>query len=638
MDSGPKRNFDRVIDEGVRRKFIDQPTRDHIAELWQLHRWKKGVGGFYQALVFLSVLGVIISCVMGMRRLAEAESLMAWLKAGVEQVFKGLAYVSGLLGECLEFILRGIVWVLRGLVHVVQAVLEYVVIAARYVGAFFEWLGGWIVIAATAVWEFLRSTFGGAASWLYDTAAAALGFLYGVLATVALSLYSAAGTVFGFLYGVAATVFGFLYGILSTVAGYLYGVAKTVFGLLYDIIATAANFIYGAAVTALGFLYGCLAGAAVWLYAFFGNLWHDITWWYWLSVASEWKVMALFAASMLFDFVAGKMAVHPRCARYARYAYIFEAALFSWMLGHIVELYAIHYWWEGLEIASAGMWCVLPLFIAVMTGLRPLLHEVLAFAVLAVHVLAYTNGVTGNVIVAFDVSLAVMIIAGADIFKTRLGPHAPVVRYTAMGVLSFILYCSGFVWDLPAVLEFRGYSDPSALPLSRHFLVFIIAAAVLLVGLSYWRKGKVRTRNDGVFSLLLLLTLLFAGYSTGILLHSFSVGEIYDLTGPRYNLSIFAGNVLLATLFAWAAWFLWCLWLLVESSDLNNGIMAQIAVTALLGSLETRYVEVVKNISLLAGTMILPLMLILILIAIRIIRRWLGSLESAPAPVVSVEG
>jgi hypothetical protein len=116
------------------------------------------------------------------------------------------------------------------------------------------------------------------------------------------------------------------------------------------------------------------------------------------------------------------------------------------------------------------------------------------------------------------------------------------------------------------------------------------------------------------------------------------VGSLHDLTGGGYNLSIFAGNVLVGTMLAWVAWFLWCLWLLVESSDLNSGVMAQLAVTALLGSLETRYVEVVKNISLVAGLAILPLMLVLILAEIRIIRRWLGALEAGTGTAASTEG
>jgi hypothetical protein len=165
-----------------------------------------------------------------------------------------------------------------------------------------------------------------------------------------------------------------------------------------------------------------------------------------------------------------------------------------------------------------GMWSVIPLFVAVMTRLRPLLYEVVCLVILLVHLAVYASGVSGNVIVTFDISVAVMLIAAADMLKARLGVHASALRYIAMGIIGFLLYCSGFVWDLPAVLEFRAEAALAELPASRLFLAPVLVVAALLVVWSYRRKGKARTRNDALFTLLLLGTLLFSCFPTGILL------------------------------------------------------------------------------------------------------------------------
>ena len=670
MDSGPKRGFDRLLNEAVERRSLYPSQRKRLAGLWLVHRWKKSFIGFCQLFYVLSIVAVIIAGCMGFQALSESDGLHSLLeRAGVWAGYATWAFACLVEAVVVVFsyVFRVAGWVLESVFFLVRGIFLFVFEVAAILFSLAGQAWEWIAYGASATYRFLHSTFGGVFAWIYGTLLSILGFLYWLASSVAGFLYDAAVAVFGFLYGVAASVAGFLYGVASTVFGFLYGVAASVAGFLYDVASTVFGFLYGVAASVAGFLYdvasavfgflygcaasvarffhsaavflyGCLVWTASWLYDLTLRAVRFITLWYWFSMASEWKVAALFLASMLADRIARLLAKSERYRNRVRFVDIIGAALFSWMLGHIIELFAVRQWWNGLEIASMGMWILLPLFVAVMTGVRPLLHEAVALAVLLLHLLAYTNGVSGNVIMAFDVSLAVAIISGADLLRERLGVHTAALRYASMGVLCFILYCGGFVWDLPAILEFRGYAETASLSRSVFALALALGVATLLALWAYWRKGRVRTRNDALFTLLLLLTLLFSFFPTGILLHVISIGTPYDLTGSGYNLSIFASNILLATLSGWVCWFLWCLWLLVESSDLNNGIMAQVAVTAMLGSLETRYIEIVRNISFSAGLVVLPLMLMLVLAEIRIIRLWLVKLRREPETISSVEG
>lgn len=429
-----------------------------------------------------------------------------------------------------------------------------------------------------------------------------------------------------------------MYWVISYVARLLYDAASAVIGALYWVAAYSARLVYDTAGAVLGYVYDSLSWTFDWGYVLVLRTIRHIQWWYWITLASEGKTAALFAASILADIAAWKMAANPRRQLLVRVIYLLEAALFSWALGHLIELYAISRWWGGLQLASMGIWSVLPFFVVVMARVRPLFYEGVAFFALLLHLFAYSLGVSGNGMIAFDISLAVMIMVGADRLKAQLGRHAFVIRYAAIGIVCFLLYCCGFIWDLPPVFEFQAAVDPSSLSFSCLFLSILLVCAIALIGWNYWRKGSERTRNDGLFSLLLVFTLLFSIYSTGILLGLIPLGTVYDLRSHGYTLNVFAANVTLATFLAWTGWFLWCLWLLVESSELNSGLMAQIAVTALLGSLETRYIEVVVNFSFTLGLIVLPLVLALVLVEVRIIRRWLSQLELASAETVYQEG
>ena len=302
--------------------------------------------------------------------------------------------------------------------------------------------------------------------------------------------------------------------------------------------------------------------------------------------------------------------------RLIRPAHIAGAVLFVWLIGHVIRHCVIAFHWGGLEVASLGLWGVLPLLPAVLETRRPLAMELFAAIMAAIHVGVFCLGLSGNGIIALDGCLAVILINGAPLFADRHPATAARIRWLSMAVVGFLLYCSGFVRDLPAILEFRSFLQPGA------------AAAVALA----WVRGR---RGDGreraCLALLSLATLAFAHLATGLLLGTLSIGEVYDLSGERYRLSHFTSNTLAVVALAWILWFLWCLWTLAESRMTRQPLLAQIGVTAMLCSFETRYIELVRNFSLAAGLFILPPALLLIAGAGRILGGWLEELEGDDA-------
>ncbi len=119
---------------------------------------------------------------------------------------------------------------------------------------------------------------------------------------------------------------------------------------------------------------------------------------------------------------------------------------------------------------------------------------------------------------------------------------------------------------------------------------------------------------------------MFAFFATGIITGFVSVGHVFDLFQGRFKQSIFSSSAVLALFFSWLIWFLWCLWILGESKNTGRVILAQIGVTAMLGSIEIRYVEICRNFSFAAGLVMLPVALILAAASARILRRWLKDL------------
>ena len=329
-----------------------------------------------------------------------------------------------------------------------------------------------------------------------------------------------------------------------------------------------------------------------------------------------------------------------RFASLARPVYIAGAILHAVATGYLMMRGVIQYHWEELEVTSVGFWCIIPLIMTFLSGGRPLFYQLLTGGIIAVHSLAYFNGVSGNAMIAFDTSIAAILISVAHLFSDRNPGLCRNIRYMSMTIICFLLYCTGFVWDLPAILEFRGYIKPGAHHPTMLFLIGLFTVTFLTMVVAYFRKPGMKSRSDKLFALLLLLTLVFAYFATAIIMEFVSVGYIFDLFKGRFKQSIFTSNAILALFLSWLIWFLWCLWIIIESKNTGRIILAQIGVTAMLGSIEIRYVEICRNFSFAAGLVMLPIALILAVASARILSKWLKDLlpEGGEQPIAINEG
>ena len=558
----------------------------------------------------------------------SAGATLAWMYSVADTVASSLSRCASAAWEgvcaALAFLAAGAVWAW-----------EHIAAAAAVVFAFLRPIAGAILAWMYNVADTVASSLSRCASAAWEGVCATLAFLAAGAAWVWEHIAAAASAVFAFLRPIAGAILAWMYNVADTVASSLSRCASAmveavgfVLGILQSMVVWVVTKLAAGVSAVFGFLRGCAVGTYAWLLDMAANSLTYLAQWYWTSLASVEKIVALFAISVAADRSAASLARRERHPRLIRPLSVFGAAVFSWMLGHIIELCAIHYDWYGFEVVSMGMWSLIPIFVALMTNVHPRIHAATALVILALHIPVYACGVSGSIMIAFDVILAVAVIIAADVMKARLGEHATVLRFTAMGIICFLLYCCGFVWDQPSVLHYQDYAAPDSLLFSRRFLMVLLAATALLVGWHYRRKKAARTRHDALFSLLLLATLLFSWFPTGMLLGFIRPGVSHVFSSGGYGVGIFSVNILLIILGAWACWFSWSLWLLVESSDRNSGLMAQIAVTALLASLETRYLEVVFRISFVAGLTVLPVMLIVVLAEVHIIRRWMGKVKT----------
>lgn len=347
-------------------------------------------------------------------------------------------------------------------------------------------------------------------------------------------------------------------------------------------------------------------------------------------------IMAQYTIKAAFFFLAGLAANYVGAAlekkdparfhSFARAIYVLGAMLHAVATGYVIMQGVVYRQWEELEVTSVSFWCLIPLVMTFLSGDRPLFYQLLTGVIIGAHSLAYFRGVSGNTFIAFDISTAIVLISIAQIYSVRNPRLALCIKYMSLTIICFLLYCTGFVWDLPAILEFRGYIKPNAYDPSRTFLVILFILSLVSVAAGYLFKPGTRTWGDRQFTLLLLATLLFAYFSTAIIMGFVSVGYVFDLFGGQFKQSIFTSNALLALFFSWTIWFLWCIWALVESKADRNTLLAQIGVTALLGSIEIRYVEICMNFSFTVGLVMLPIALVLAAIAARILSKWLKDL------------
>ena len=342
------------------------------------------------------------------------------------------------------------------------------------------------------------------------------------------------------------------------------------------------------------------------------------------------KIGATLAASLLATPAGDvlRKSEHAILRRLGGYVYTLGALLFLWAAGVAIRYCVLEFAWEGLEVPSIAIWSVAPLMAVALGGKRPIIHQAWAAIVVGVHILIFYTGVSGNVIVALEICIAVSLISLSEILAGRSPAFAEIVRYISMAIICFVLYCSGFVWDLPALLEFRHGIRPGTGAASLAFLLPLFGVAATLVGLAYLAKRHEGGRNAAVFTLLLLLTLFFAYFATGLLLWYIPVGQVYDLASGSYRISVFTSNMLIAVILSWTVWFLWCLWMMIESKIAIRPILVEIAVIALLCSLETRYIEIVRNFSFAAGLVMLPPALLLVATAGKIIGKWFNELKA----------
>lgn len=357
------------------------------------------------------------------------------------------------------------------------------------------------------------------------------------------------------------------------------------------------------------------------------------------------KAAILFLAGLLVGVAGSRFEGNGRAGLrvLAWPLFVAGAVLHAMAAGYLLMHGIVEYRWEELEVTGAGLWSVAPLLMVLLGGGRPLFYQLLTAAVFLLHVAAYLSGVSGNIMVAFDIGIAVILISAARLAPAAYAETARRVRYMAMAIVCFVLYCTGFVWDLPAILEFRGYIKPGAHQPTLYFLAGLIALSCLAVVVAYFRAPTGRTVNDRRFMLLLLLTLFFACFATNLLMGYMSVGHIFDLFHGRFKQTIFTANGTIALVMSWTIWFLWCLWILVESRETGKIILAQIGVTAMLGSIEIRYVEICRNFSFGVGLIMLPIALVLAAVSARFLGKWLNELllnegERAPPVADSAEG
>lgn len=356
------------------------------------------------------------------------------------------------------------------------------------------------------------------------------------------------------------------------------------------------------------------------------------------------KAACFFVAGIALNYVGDWLdnAAKQRPRYLARPAYLAGTVLHAVAMGYVVVQGIVFDGWEELEVTSIGFWSIIPLIMAVFGGGRPLFYQILTGAIIAAHSLAFNRGISGNSMIAFDVSIAVILISAAQFLEEKNVRLALCIRYLSMTIICFLLYCTGFVWDLPAILQFWGYIKPGAHHPTALFLIALFSLAVTAMAVAYFHRPGRRSRADKQFTLLLLCTLLFAYFATGILMQYISVGVIFDLFGGQFKQSIFTSNAILALLLSWLIWFLWCLWLLVESRETGKIILAQLGVTAMLGSIEIRYVEICRNFSFATGLVMLPIALVLAAVSVKFLGRWLrellpGGIDADPVKAVQPE-
>lgn len=354
-------------------------------------------------------------------------------------------------------------------------------------------------------------------------------------------------------------------------------------------------------------------------------IYHNFTYVFTLSLV---KAGVFFLGGLVADFLGARLAKRESSRLHSLVwpIYIPGAVLHAVATGYLVIQGIVDYHWEELEVTSIGFWCVIPLVMTVLSGDRPRFYQLLTGVIIVVHALAFYNGVSGNIFIAFDISTAVILISISQLIAEKRPYQALCLRYVSMTIICFLLYCTGFVWDLPAILEFRGYIKSGAHQPSYLFLILLLALTVAAMAAAYFLRRGARSRAERQFTLLLLFTVLFAYFSTGIIMEYVSVGQIYDVFGGEFKQSIFSSNAAAALLLSWLIWFLWCLWILIESKETGKIILAQIGVTAMLGSIEIRYVEICRNFSFAAGLVMLPIALILAAVSVKFLGKWLKDL------------
>ena len=386
-------------------------------------------------------------------------------------------------------------------------------------------------------------------------------------------------------------------------------------GILLGVIYTVPEVMHSGAV---GRILSLISRALEYLYSGFGQFFSFLL--LKAGVAFLAGIVANYLGTWLLTWREGRFSalVGP--------TYIAGAILHAVATGYLMMSGVIDHGWEELEVTSVVFWCIIPLIMTLLSGRRPLFYQLLTGGIIALHSLVYFIGVSGNAMIAFDTGIAAMLISAAHYFSDREPRLCLHIRYMSMAIICFLLYCTGFVWDLPAVLEFRGYIKPGAHYPTMVFLICLFALAFLSMAAAYFLRPGGRSQSDRQFALLLLLTLVFAFFATGIITGFVSVGHVFDLFQGRFKQSIFSSSAVLALFFSWLIWFLWCLWMLLESRDTGRVILAQVGVTAMLGSIEIRYVEICRNFSFAAGLVMLPVALILAAASARILRRWLKDL------------
>lgn len=113
------------------------------------------------------------------------------------------------------------------------------------------------------------------------------------------------------------------------------------------------------------------------------------------------KAGILFLAG-LFANRAGSWLEKGRQTWLVRPVYVLGACLHGFAGVYLMMQGVIDRGWEELEVTSISFWCLIPLVMTLLGGLRPLFYQLLTGVIIAVHFLAFYYGVSGNTIVAFS--------------------------------------------------------------------------------------------------------------------------------------------------------------------------------------------------------------------------------------------